>query len=331
MSSDASAKIKFEWIYAVTCSLYEVDGVFKLGYTTTDTDNVYEAEDQLRKRYGTSLIGIVVKTVLPVSDGREAERTLFSALNAYRSNPRREFFRGDFHSIIFPAMMQIGVAYNRTNTQAISVKSRNDTEPLILSAIGFPCRSCGKLYSTKSNAARHTVGCNQPPTTLEAAIRVIGILRVELGEKEAGDCVTDTADLNVFGEESLNHINSDFLDSIRVNCDAENAICKVTELIYFSPSAPQNRNVYLASSKNATVEMFDGSGWVMMPRFKVLDRMLSLATTTILREWTSSMNDVDSDKISRVMEANGDEHSQVRHRTKQLLWALVVNHGKRRR
>ena len=107
---------KYYWIYAVSSELYEdADGTgsYKLGFTSTPYDDVYEAEKRLMNRYCTSLIGMRVVSVLPVSHGPKAEKSLFRQLTPYRLDSKHEFFKGDFESVIFPAMIGTAIGYSR--------------------------------------------------------------------------------------------------------------------------------------------------------------------------------------------------------------------------
>jgi hypothetical protein len=104
----------FAWLYAVTSDAYVCEDVYKLGFITTKHDGVHHANRKLHQRYATPLLGLSVVCVLPVSDGRDAERDLFERLHKFRVESRREFFKGFLLHDILPVMQDVADIWHRT-------------------------------------------------------------------------------------------------------------------------------------------------------------------------------------------------------------------------
>jgi hypothetical protein len=200
------------------------------------------------------------------------------------------------------------------------------------------------------------------PDSLEESHRLIRTLRskisslhTQLSRFTNNDDVIDITDGDVakhsqngdileFGSESTDHITRVELEHIRTTCkNPEEAIQTVTELLFFSPErAPQNRNVYVLSTKQHTAEIFRNGKWRASTKFQTLEWILKQSVTLLMKEWTLSTRCVtDMEKVhsgnlditktlgALLIECQVSQNSAIHHRCKRLLWTLLLNHGKR--
>ena len=100
---------KIGWLYAITCDMYEKEGIIKLGYTEKPHLIEEEVKSSLVQRYGTSLIEPRVKALLKVSNPRSAEKALFAKLIQFKQS--NEIFKVDFNLVI-NALDEIKKQYN---------------------------------------------------------------------------------------------------------------------------------------------------------------------------------------------------------------------------
>lgn len=90
------------WIYAITCDMYERDGIIKLGYTEKPDFIEEEVRTSLMSRYATTLIQPKILALIKVAHPKEAEKALFAKLKDYKF--AREIFKCDFDKCVVPAL-----------------------------------------------------------------------------------------------------------------------------------------------------------------------------------------------------------------------------------
>ena len=97
------------WIYALTCSMYDRDGIIKLGYVEKPNMIEDEVKTSLLQRYGTTLVDPRVLLLYHVSNPKQAEKELFILLIEHKL--KNEIFKIGI-DIITPVFIQLQQKYN---------------------------------------------------------------------------------------------------------------------------------------------------------------------------------------------------------------------------
>lgn len=104
------------YIYCITNSQYEIDDIYKLGYTSNKI-NKDEVERKLLQRYGTYFINPLIKELFIVNKPIQAEKELFELLKDY--NIQNEMFKADYDIEIKPILIHIKNKYNIDNNTIV--------------------------------------------------------------------------------------------------------------------------------------------------------------------------------------------------------------------
>jgi hypothetical protein len=107
------------FIYCITCPIYEIDDIYKLGYTAK-VATIEEVKSSLLIRYGTTLISPNCVSIFPVYQPNKAEKELFMMLKDY--NIQNELFKADYNTIIDPALQKIRSKYQEDKSNDLIKK-----------------------------------------------------------------------------------------------------------------------------------------------------------------------------------------------------------------
>ena len=142
------------WIYCITNSLYKINNMYKLGYTSKqEPENI--VIHHLVVRYGTYFPDVECIYIFQVENPLKAEKHLFELLSDYIYN--NEIVKADYITIIKPKLEYIKQTYNHTN--------RNNTLPLVKVKLPnvvicnepntFECPLCFKTFACRQNLDYH--------------------------------------------------------------------------------------------------------------------------------------------------------------------------------
>ena len=101
---------KLGWIYAVSCDMYDKEGLIKLGYTEKPHLIEEEVRISLLSRYSTTLVKPYIKALIKVSNPRGAEKDLFKNLINYKHS--NEIFKADFNTIILVELNKLKIKFS---------------------------------------------------------------------------------------------------------------------------------------------------------------------------------------------------------------------------
>lgn len=99
--------------------MYEIDDIYKLGYTAK-VATLKEVTSSLLTRYGTTLLSPKCVKIFPVYQPNKAEKELFALLKDY--NIQNELFKADFDTIIDPALEKIKEKYQNDRSDEVVKK-----------------------------------------------------------------------------------------------------------------------------------------------------------------------------------------------------------------
>jgi hypothetical protein len=197
----------------------------------------------------------------------------------------------------------------------------DDDVPTLLEAIAFKfrrgqhdakhkCSQCNKCFTTKSNLNAHTKICKGGMTTSEAllAAKVSELERkvLVLEDRTHGsvsthiDNVTNNIQIinyNKLGNESLDHLNDQFLTHCILNTGA--GLKDLLNEIHFHPDHPENNNIRVKSKKHNLLERVEDDGmWVQCDKNNTLDEMIRSGYRILFAHFLNN-KDTDDDLKTR--------------------------------
>jgi len=143
----------------------------------------------------------------------------------------------------------------------------------------FKCDGCNKLYSTKSNLNRHNKICNSliladknKDTNIFDIKKELDALKenINILMKKKNDITFNTQIIiNNFGEESLDHINKEFI--LNLFNKPDKSVPKLIDAIHFNND--NNKNLYL-SNKNNKIFIFNNGKWNIENKDKTVTKLV---------------------------------------------------------
>lgn len=109
------------WIYCITNSLYKIDNIYKLGYTT-NKQTPELVKQHLIQRYGTYFPDVECIDLFEVKQPIQAEKQLFELLKDYKYN--NEIYKADYEITIKPQLEAIKQQYCCNNKRIITEQEK---------------------------------------------------------------------------------------------------------------------------------------------------------------------------------------------------------------
>ncbi len=123
------------WIYCITNSLYKMDDMYKLGYTSNKKTEEL-VKKHLIQRYGTYFPNVECIDLFEVKQPIQAEKQLFELLKDYKCN--NEIFKGDYEIIIKPQIEVIKNIYScNNNNRIITEEEKNKYRLKLLKKVNY--------------------------------------------------------------------------------------------------------------------------------------------------------------------------------------------------
>lgn len=109
------------WIYCITNSLYKMDDMYKLGYTSNKQSQEI-VKQHLIQRYGTYFPDVEIIDLFEVKFPLQAERKLFELLKDYKND--NEIVKADFEMIIKPQLECIQKLFHCNNERLMTEQEK---------------------------------------------------------------------------------------------------------------------------------------------------------------------------------------------------------------
>jgi hypothetical protein len=109
------------WIYCITNSLYKIDDMYKLGYTS-NKQTPQLVKQHLIQRYGTYFPDVECIDLFEVKQPIQAEKQLFEFLKDYKHN--NEIYKADYEITIKPQLEAIKKLYCCNNERIITEQEK---------------------------------------------------------------------------------------------------------------------------------------------------------------------------------------------------------------
>lgn len=109
------------WIYCITNSLYKIDDMYKLGYTS-NKQTPELVKQHLIQRYGTYFPDVECIDLFEVKQPIQAEKQLFELLKDYKHN--NEIYKADYEITIKPQLDAIKQQYCCNNKRIITEQEK---------------------------------------------------------------------------------------------------------------------------------------------------------------------------------------------------------------
>jgi hypothetical protein len=138
------------WIYCITNSLYKIDDMYKLGYTSNKNPHQL-VKQHLIQRYGTYFPDVECIDLFEVKQPIQAEKQLFEFLKDYKHN--NEIYKANYEITIKPQLEAIKKLYC-CNNDRIFTEQEKQKEPLDK----FTCL-CGRVYTYRQGLHVHMKKC----------------------------------------------------------------------------------------------------------------------------------------------------------------------------
>lgn len=155
------------------------------------------------------------------------------------------------------------------------------------------CKHCNKMFTAASNMYRHQKICNANSNEIDLLKETVSNLQKQLTDMQNNpqkpsiynhnnttnnnttniDNMNNIIVLNNFGNESYEHITSEFLKTCVLG--SMTGVKSLIEKIHFSDEAPMNKNVRMKSMKNNLVEVADNHKWVVKDANEAMETMIN--------------------------------------------------------
>lgn len=127
-------------------------------------------------------------------------------------------------------------------------------------------------------------GSSSSSLTLQA-----GEVAIQAGDNAQVDNSKKIININVFGQEKLDHVTAERIKAILVEClqrpalpqAADEAVLKAAMLVYSDPERPENLTAYLPNKKTNAALAHTSTGWEVQPTKLVLPPMALRSLDTI--------------------------------------------------
>ena len=150
------------------------------------------------------------------------------------------------------------------------------------------CEQCGKTYTTNQSLHRHQeTTCGKPDKRTKAYKQSINLQNISDSHVKV-DASTKTTNniqninqviqhnqivLNDFGEEEIDYIAEKVLNKLAK--DTNNGLCKLIQLIHFSPDHPENKNVTIPNIKQPYAKIVKDGNFMYKAKKDVLSQLRS--------------------------------------------------------
>lgn len=176
----------------------------------------------------------------------------------------------------------------------------------VLNEINYPCKYCDERFNTKSAMYKHSSKCK---TKKKQEININTLSNKDLLElkeqlkKEILDeiqqhphtiinnnttnNITIQANINNFGQETMEHLTEDFLSYCILN--PRKGMSKLIENIHYNPDIPENHNLRCKSLKQNIFEKYIDSEWRICDASNTLDELIKKGYRILNTHYTDNI------------------------------------------
>lgn len=167
----------------------------------------------------------------------------------------------------------------------------------------FDCKFCKKKFNHQSNRYAHEKVCKEHPQCRKEIEQLVekAIVQKLKAQSSNAQIITNNnsyqtqnnvvIQLNSVGQETLNHLSTDFLTRCIIN--ENDGMQSLLQEIHFNQTIPENNNIRLKSSKNNLLEKYEDGRWMPCDKNNTLDQMIRRGYRILYRHFIDNIEEPD--------------------------------------